>query len=246
LNTAVAVFGSKTELTNYNSAYAALWGFSENWLDTQPSQSEILDRLRDARRLPERRDFAAWKRGELQMFERADACTEELLHLPNGTTLRVMVRSYPGGGLVYMFDDVTENLQLETAYNSLAQVQLATLNTMQDGIAFFGPDCRLKLHNAAFARLWDFDDAHLVGEPHVAELAQASETSAVCSKIWGIVLAGVHAATPEHYNDWAAVERPDGATIALSLARLPDGATMATFAKSARDIQLQQIIEAAA
>ena len=61
LQTAVAIFGKDQKLTFYNRAFVKLWGFPEAWLDRHPSDGEILDQLRDARRLPEQRDYQAWK-----------------------------------------------------------------------------------------------------------------------------------------------------------------------------------------
>jgi hypothetical protein len=65
----VATFSANQCLTSYNSNYAQFWDFSEAWLDTQPSYSEILIRLREARKLPEQRDFSAWKQDQLQAFD---------------------------------------------------------------------------------------------------------------------------------------------------------------------------------
>src|SRR6476659_9837059 len=57
LATAVAIFGRDQKLTFYNRAFSRLWELSENWLDTHPADGEILDRLREGRRLPEQRDY---------------------------------------------------------------------------------------------------------------------------------------------------------------------------------------------
>jgi PAS domain-containing protein len=246
LNTAVAVFGSKGQLANYNSAYARLWGLSETWLDSRPSQDEILDRLREARRLPERRDFSAWKRELLRLFETADPHSEELWHLPNGNSVRVVARPHPAGGVIFLFDDVTEGLRLESAYNSLAKVQAATLNAMQDGVAIFGTDCRLKKHNETFAQQWGFSSQDLAAGPHVTQLVHTSDDRFDCNRIWGIVLASINTTNPEQYNEWATVKRSDGSTISLSLTRLPDGATMATFSDVTKETRIRDAGHAAA
>ena len=61
LATAVAIFSRDQKLTFYNRAFARLWALPEAWLDTHPSDGEILDRLREGRKLPEQRDYQAWK-----------------------------------------------------------------------------------------------------------------------------------------------------------------------------------------
>ena len=61
LAAAVAIFDREQRLKFFNPAYVSLWRLDEAWLKTEPSDSEILDRLRDQQMLEERVDFAAWK-----------------------------------------------------------------------------------------------------------------------------------------------------------------------------------------
>ena len=111
LATAVAIFGRDQKLTFYNRAFVRLWGLPEDWLDSHPSDGEILDRLREARKLPEQRDYQAWKRGRLALYQTPRDCTsEELWHVPGGKTLRVVSQPHPFGGLTFLYEDVTEKL----------------------------------------------------------------------------------------------------------------------------------------
>ena len=93
----------------------------------------------------------------LYQTARANAPTEELWHMPGGQTMRVVAQPHPFGGLTFLYEDVTEKLALESDYNTLIKVQSATLDTLSEGVAVFGPDGKLKLHNAAFARIWEFE-----------------------------------------------------------------------------------------
>ena len=69
LTTAIAIFDTSTNLVFFNTAYANLWQLEEAWLATEPSVGEILERLREDRRLPETVDFAAFKDGQISQFE---------------------------------------------------------------------------------------------------------------------------------------------------------------------------------
>ena len=62
LPVAVAIFGDDQRLKFSNKAFSRLWDLDERWLGTHPSDGEILERLREARKLPEQRDFSSWKR----------------------------------------------------------------------------------------------------------------------------------------------------------------------------------------
>jgi signal transduction histidine kinase len=202
----------------------------ENFLERRPTDGEILDRLRDARKLPEQRDYQAWKRARLALYDQpAEYLQEELWHVPGGKTLRVVPQPHPFGGLTFLYEDVTEKLSLESSYNTLIKVQSATLDTLTEAVAVFGPDARLKLHNAAFARIWELEPSDLAGEPHVQKIAEASNKrfgeEAAWKKLVELITSGA-----ERRRDWGEIERSDKTILSVSLAPLPDGATLATFA----------------
>jgi signal transduction histidine kinase len=229
LQTAVAIFGKDQKLAFYNKAFVKLWGLPESFLDKHPSDGEILDRLRDARKLPEQRDYQAWKRSRQTLYAdgNRESAGEETWHMPGGQTIRVVNQPHPFGGLTFLYEDVTARITLESDYNTLIKVQSATLDTLSEGVAVFGPDGKLKLHNAAFSRIWEFEPEDLEGEPHVRTIAALSRDKFGDSAIWDqLIQAIVVGATARDLGD---VERSDRSILSLSTAPLPDGATLVTF-----------------
>ncbi|HAU28562.1 MAG TPA: sensor histidine kinase [Rhodospirillaceae bacterium] len=170
LSTAVAIYGPDKHLQFYNSAFSQLWQLEDSWLETKPSFADILEILRDQRRLPESVDFRAYKNQWLAKFTDLLQPEESLLHLPDGTTLRVLIAPHPLGGLLHIYEDVTSRIQLETSYNTLMAVQHETINNLAEGIAVFGSDGRLKLSNSAFLHIWELTPEDLAEEPHVTQL----------------------------------------------------------------------------
>mgnify|MGYP001545634031 FL=1 len=229
LQTAVAIFGRDQKLTFYNKAFVKLWALPETFLDRHPGEGDILDRLRDARRLPEQRDYQAWKRGRLALYQdgQREHPGEETWHLPGGQTIRVAAQPHPFGGLTFLYEDVTARLTLESDYNTLMKVQSATLDTLSEGVAVFGPDGKLKLHNAAFARIWELEPDDLKGEPHLRTIAALSRDKFGDARLWdeliGTIVSGLRA------QEMGEVERSDRSILSLSTAPLPDGATLVTF-----------------
>jgi PAS domain-containing protein len=225
----MAIFDSGQRLAGYNSAYAKMWGFPEAWLDTHPSHGEILDRLREHRKLPEQRDFAAWNHDQLRVFANGGRRTEEFWHLPSGQSLRILTQPHLPSGIFVLFEDISDRLRLETSLNLLTQVQKATLDTLDEAIAIFGTDGRLVLHNAHFAKLWRLTEEELSVQPHFTEIASTCEARIGHDGIWNIVSAGVSSLEPERRGKWDRTRRADDRIISLSLSGLPNGATIVTF-----------------
>jgi PAS domain-containing protein len=119
---AVAIFGPDRKLTFFNHAFASLWAIEEACMAGEPTLGEILERLRESRRLPEFADFRAFKRERCALFTSLIEPRHELMHLPDGRTLQLTVSPHPFGGLTFVYEDVSDRLALECSYNTLIQV----------------------------------------------------------------------------------------------------------------------------
>src|SRR5216683_2383407 len=172
IQAAVAIYGADKRLSFFNAAFARLWGIEEEWLAGEPSLDELLERLRERRRVPEYADFRAFKRQQLAMFTSLIEPQTELMHRPDDRTLSVSVSPHPLGGLIFVYEDVTDRLALERSYNTLIEVQRETLDNLYEGTALFGSDGRLKLHNPAYRKIWDLSETELVGEPHISDIVE--------------------------------------------------------------------------
>jgi PAS domain-containing protein len=226
---AVAVFDGDQRLVNYNDACALLWGFPRFWLEKRPSYEEILEGLRDKRRLPEQRNFAEWKQAQIQFLAAKDSSSEEFWHIPNGKSVRVVIKPHGLGGKFMLMEDISERLHLKSSLNLLTRVHRATLDILDEGVAVFGTDGRLVVHNTAFADMWHLREGDLAGQPHFTEIAGLCSERIGRDGIWGIVSCGINSASPASLGDWGKTKRADGRVISPALVRLPDGATAVTF-----------------
>ncbi|HLW90330.1 MAG TPA: PAS-domain containing protein, partial [Roseiarcus sp.] len=160
LSTGVAIFDRSKRLVFHNAAYRQIWSLDPAFLDQQPTDDEILDRLRAKRQLPEQADFRSWKAQLFSAYQAIDP-TELIWHLPDGRAMRAVTSPNPQGGVTYLFDDVTQRFNLESQFNALIRVQGETLDTLKEGVAVFGTDGRLKLSNPAFVAMWRLDPAKI-------------------------------------------------------------------------------------
>ena len=228
LPTAVAIFDQRQRLMFHNQAYRQLWQLDLALLESHPTESELLDRLRAERLIPEHDDFRAWKTSWLQSY-RALESRDQFWYLPDGRNIRVSANPNPQGGVTYLFDDVTERHALELRYNALTRVQRETLDMLKEGVAVFGPDGKLRLHNPALGKLWDIPEAVLRLSPHVDDVARLAAIQAPESSFWNDMASAVAGLTDQRLGASARIQRKDDGVIDCAIAPLPDGGTLVTF-----------------
>jgi signal transduction histidine kinase len=241
LQTAVAVFGPDRRLKSYNAAYRALFELDPGFLESAPDESAILDRLRAARKLPEQADFRSW-RADLFAAYRSTDPREQWWHMPDGQTLRVIASPHPQGGATWVYENVTERLDLESRYNALVSVQGETLDHLAEGVGVFGSDGRLRLHNPAFAAVWRLDTAFLATRPHVTDIVAACRKPGDDEAMWRRFTACVAGLDETRASISGRMERPDGRVVDYATVPLPDGQTMVTFLDVTDSVQVERAL----
>jgi signal transduction histidine kinase len=241
LATGVAIFAADQRLAFYNHAFHRLWQLDAAFLAQEPTDGAILDRLRAEELLPEPADFRAWK-AQLAEAYRALEPREHWWHLPDGRTLRVVQTPNPEGGVTYLFDDVTEKVDLESKFNALTRVQRETLDHLRDAVAVFGSDGRLRLHNPVFAQMWRLPQAELAAAPHAARVFSLCKGMHAPSEPWDMLKTAVTAIPESRKPVHGRIERIDGKVIELATVPLPDGATLVTFSDITDAIRVERAL----
>jgi signal transduction histidine kinase len=233
IHAAVAIYGPDKRLRFCNAAFANLWGIETDWLVSGPSLDELLERLRERRRIPEFADFRAFKRQQLAMFTSLIDPQQELLHLPDDRTLSLTVSPHPLGGLVFVYEDVTDRLALERSYNTLIEVQRESLDNLFESIAVIGSDGRLKLHNPAYRKIWGLSEADLEGEPHIGEIIEKTrgfyDANGVGGGNWPALKARIIARISGGAMTGDLLDRADGTVLEVATVPLPDGNVLLSY-----------------
>ncbi len=228
LTTPVAIFDSNQNLHYYNAAYSQQFKLDPVFLDGNPSESAVLDRMRVNRSLPEQADFHGWKLDFLSSYRNVDP-TEHWWHLPDGQSLRVVATPNPDGGVTYLFDNVTEQLELEKRYNSLIRIQQETLDHLNDGVVVFGSGGRLRVSNPAFAKAWNFPTDRLEETPHIAAVLEWCRHKCNDEAAWNELKRSIVGLEDKRMSVQGQLECNDGTFLDYASIPLPDGATMVTF-----------------
>jgi signal transduction histidine kinase len=227
LSSGVAVFDGQRRLAFYNDSYRRLWDLDRAFLDGNPDDSSVLDRLRAARKLQEQPDFRAWK-AKLHEAYRAVEPEKDRWYLPDGRAISVVTTPNPEGGVTYLFDDVTESLDLERRFDGANRMQRETLDSLAEAVAVFGSNGRARLFNPAFAKMWNLSAEALQEHPHITAVEAWCKPLFDDAAAWQTIREAIttienRAAVP------LKLERKDGSVLDCMIMPLPDGATMLTF-----------------
>lgn len=223
VSAAVVQFGADRALVFCNQPFRRIFAMKPEWLADRPEFDRVLERMREASRLPEVRDFPGWKAERRDWFLAASGAIEEEWHIPGGVHLRVVAQPLPDGGLLLIFEDRTEQVQLASARDTLLRVRTATFENLYEALGVFAADGRLQLWNNKFRALWGFEESFLATHPRVDVLAETCAKALANPARAGLIGDLVRAATVERQQRAGRVAFADGRHYEFAAVPLPDG-----------------------
>jgi signal transduction histidine kinase len=241
LSAGVAQFGRDRSLIFFNQPFARLFTLRADFLADRPEFNRLLDAMRDTGYLPEMRDYPDWKQERGRWFTSGLAADEEDWLLPGGKHLRVVAQPLPDGGLLLIFEDRTEQLQLASARDTLLRVRTATFDNLFEAVGVFSSDGRLSLWNNRFRELWQFEEEQLAAHPRIDALSPHIAKMLKNRAHASLVRELIRGATVERKQRSGRVSLTDGREYEFAAVPLPDG--NALFAML--DVTASRTVEAA-
>ena len=224
-----AQFEPDRTLSFFNRPFAVMTHLDPDWLAEKPEFDRVIDRMRDNQRLPEARDFPAWKDERRDWFTSAEEVIEEEWMLPGGDHLRVVAQPLPDGGLRLFLEDRTEQLRLASARDTLLRVRAATFDNLFEAISVFASDGRLYLWNRRFLEDWELDEEWLSTHPRVDELVPAMARKLVNPTAAAHIREMVRQTTNERQSASGRISMTDGRHFQFAAVPLPDGNALFTM-----------------
>ncbi len=228
MDEAVVIFGSDKTVKFDNAAFRDIFGLDENWSRETTTHSEWLDLIRERSLLPAQPDYRSWKSGELALYtEWPSEMPPTIWNLPDGRAFRLVRMRDPQGGIALMFSDITSKIEMEGRLGTLINVQRATLDKLTEGIAVFGTDGRLKIHNNAFADMWSLSEEELKDNPGFSKIIQLCLPLYHKRLFWDDLKARATDSNPDiRRHVEGEIRRSDDRMLTWLSKPLPDGATL--------------------
>lgn len=229
LSAGVAQFARDRTLIFSNQPFARLFSLGADFLGDRPEFNRVIDSMRESGNLPEVRDYPDWKEERGRWFTSGLSAEEEDWLLPGGKHLRVVAQPLPDGGLLLIFEDRTEQIQLASARDTLLRVRTATFDNLFEAIGVFASDGRLHLWNNRFRETWEFEEEMLAGHPRVDALTPHIAKQLKNPNHAGLVRELVRSATVERKQRAGRVSFTDGRDFEFAAVPLPDGNALFTM-----------------
>ncbi len=242
----IVIFNAARELVQYNRAYVAFWEIDPNWLRVGMDERAILDRLRTEGKLPNEPDYQGWRARHLASYQLKAPRELEPWHLPDGRTVQLIAApAGPQGGVIYVYEDITDQLNLRSQHRALLDVQRSTLNALSEAVAVFGTNGRLTLSNPRLSTLWRLPTNLLANNPHIDQIAEAAARALPedGASIWRDLKRVIIDLTPNRSDQHGRIARADGKLIDYATTRLPDGQTMMTFLDVTESANYQRVLK---
>jgi len=222
LSAGVVQFGSDHLLQFCNQPFISIFGLRPDAVAVDTHFDRVLDAMRDAGLVPETPDFPAWRKERRQWFQSPNAL-EEHWRLRDKVHLRVYAQPLPDGGLLLIFEDRTEHVQLSSARDTLLRVRTATFDNLFEAVAVFAQDGRLSLWNNRFRQIWSVQETLLGRHPRVDELMSALADRLARPQQSSLVHQLIRAATMERRQRGGRIAFADGRYFDFAAIPLPDG-----------------------
>lgn len=154
----LAVFDSGRQLTLFNPALTDLSALEPSFLIGRPTLVAFLDRLREARRMPEPKDYKSWRHHIADLESAAEAgIHQEVWSLPTGQTYRVTGQPHPDGAIALLFEDISAEISLTRRFRAELEMGQAVVDSLEEAIAVFSHTGSLVQSNRAYQAMWDCD-----------------------------------------------------------------------------------------
>lgn len=239
----IAVFDQGKRLVFHNRAFEQMWGLDPAFLQDRPSHAAWLDYLKEKRKLPAHANYAEWRARELALYQEHENLPEDFWVLPDSRMFRIARQPHPGGGMLVIFSDITNEVALKSSYDALLQTQKAALDKLHEAVVVFGLDGRLKLHNHAFSQMWKLDAGALEDEMAFDKVVAACEHLFHDRATWAQVRARITDPSPEARTEFRGEMRRSDESVLKFLTRpLPDGATLVAFQDITADRRVEDAL----
>lgn len=229
LSIGLAIFDKRQQLATFNPALLDMTHLPIEFLSSRPTIDAVLNRLREARMLPEPKNFTSW-RDQFTALEKSakEGSYSEVWNLHDGQTYRVSGRPHPDGAVAFLFEDISAEVSLTRRFRSDIETNQAILDALPDAIAVFSSAGNLMTSNKAYDKIWGHVQSEGFQQHEIGAAIALWQERCSPTKMWDHLSKFIHTiGKREPWSDNAVLD--DGRPINCHAQPIAGGMTMVKF-----------------
>ncbi|MDR3031063.1 MAG: PAS-domain containing protein [Holosporales bacterium] len=237
----IAIFDEKMFLIFANSAVEKLFGLGAN-LFNEKNFSEIISILLD-------KGIILNDKGDKEFKEKAESFFTEViepyhttLSIQNGKIMNVTISPNQGGGLIFLFEDISDTISLKREVSSIFAVQQDTLDHLQEGVVIFGTDNRVKIINSVMRDRGEDNKLERYEETHIKEFLEKVFNMSESSPKPEFWIAKIISMSTQRIQFSDSLSLPSGKVMDYGYFPLPEGLNLIRFSDATDRINLEKAI----
>ncbi len=235
----VAIFDANTILVFANQAIIRMFSVAEVDIYKNYKFADIMNYLLTRGSIIASEDILKYKEKAKELFQEVIEPHCTTIHLTNGNVLSVTVTPNHSGGLVFMFEDITDKVQLERKINSVSSVYEKTLDTFSEGAIILESDSKIKIANKVALELWRKEKI----EAYIGDFFQNSSQLLTADSKIQLMDTSLLAMISERVAFSKQLQFLSGETIRCEYMPLPDGLGIMRFVNISDTVNLTKTIE---
>ena len=240
ISVAIAIFDIKTRLIFVNHAMKNMFGLDDSFVSSMPTCVEVLDWMINENKIMEVPDYNAMKQKLLDYFVNLVDAQHKIIHTPNGKSINVIIWPNFSGGLIFVFEDISDKIDVERRYNSLISAQKETLEHLKDGVVIFNQDNKIRLINNAVSEIFQFNDCEKFIGNHISDFITQCAQQTDNSNATLIVSRLINASLQRTENS-GAFHLKNGKIVNYNYFPLPDGTNFVHFIDCTNSVKLNDL-----
>jgi PAS domain-containing protein len=154
-------------VVKYNNAFLNMFALDATLMDKKPNYRYVLEVMRDNNKLSEIRGF---KDKHLKDIREVRDCTVDLLHAPNGITIKFAILPSQDGQTILTFENMTPSLEIERELNKSKLMLHSVIGIISEPVLIISQNGQINYINKEFINNFFIDTNQTTAPAHISKL----------------------------------------------------------------------------
>jgi len=241
LSIPIAIFDENSFLIFANQSLIKLFSIEKLDIYENCKFADIVDYILSNNSVLLVQDISKYKEFTKNLFQTIIEPYHTTFQLTNGKILNVNITPNEAGGLIFMFEDVSDRITLERKLNSISAIQEETLNHLSEGIIVFGADNKIKIVNQTINELLNIPQNLEFKNLHISDYFRFSKNMFNSKEELDFWISELINTTSKRSEFSETLKLPSGKFVKYKYIPLPEGFNLIRFLDVTDNVNFEKI-----